>query len=37
LLGQGRRGEAVSVLKRARGAFAELGLSPPGRCQISNG
>ena len=29
LLGQGRKGEALSVVKRARSAFAELGLAPP--------
>lgn len=30
LLEQGRRGEALSVLHRARSAFAEIGLPPPG-------
>ncbi|HTX00063.1 MAG TPA: BTAD domain-containing putative transcriptional regulator [Acidimicrobiales bacterium] len=29
LLEQGRRGEAGSILRRARSAFAELGLEPP--------
>jgi len=29
LLEQGRRGEALSVVHRARSAFAELGLDPP--------
>ena len=31
LLAQGRRGEALSVVNRARSAFAELGLEPPAR------
>jgi DNA-binding SARP family transcriptional activator len=29
LLQQGRRGEALSVVHRARSAFAEIGLAPP--------
>jgi DNA-binding SARP family transcriptional activator len=29
LLEQGRRGEALSVVHRARSAFAEIGLEPP--------
>jgi DNA-binding SARP family transcriptional activator len=29
LLQQGRRGEALSVVHRARSAFAEIGLEPP--------
>jgi len=29
LLKQGRRGEALSVVNRARSAFAEIGLDPP--------
>jgi DNA-binding SARP family transcriptional activator len=30
LLQQGRRGEALSVVHRARSAFAEIGMEPPG-------
>ncbi len=30
LLRQGRRGEALAIVRRARSAFAELGLEPPG-------
>jgi hypothetical protein len=29
LLEQGRRGEALSVVNRARSAFADIGLEPP--------
>ena len=29
LLEQGRRGEALAVVHRARSAFAQLGLGPP--------
>lgn len=34
LLAQGRRGEALSILHRARSVFAELGLEPPSQLLV---